>query len=64
MWLYLGFDNRDKKNKTLQDATKNFICDNFTIECVEIGTPETLHDIETEWIRRLKSCLNNKKIDK
>jgi hypothetical protein len=31
---YLDFDIKDKTNKKLQEATKQFICSHFTIECV------------------------------
>ena len=33
--LYLDLDIRDKTNKELREQTKQFICSNFTIECIE-----------------------------
>lgn len=57
--LYLDFDIKDKKNKSIRELTKNFICNNFTIECFIID--EQIQKNETEKIQKLKPCLNNKK---
>lgn len=57
--LYLDFDILDKKNKTLSEQVKLFICNNFTIECKSFD--EDIQKIETEYIRSFQPCLNNKK---
>ena len=61
--LYLGFDVKDKKNKLLREKTKEFICSNFSIECKVVET-DNLQAIETEYIQKLKPCLNVKKVIK
>ena len=61
--LYLGFDVKDKKNKVLREKTKEFICSNFSIECRVFET-NNLQDIETQYIQKLRPCLNVKKIIK
>lgn len=57
--MYLDFNILDKKNKTLREQTKSYICSNFTIECISFD--ENVQKIETEYIRNLQPCLNNKK---
>ena len=59
--LYLGFDIKDKKNKELQRKTKEFICSNFKIECIKFTHDVNLLEIETQYIKALNPCLNNKK---
>lgn len=61
MGSYLGFDVKDKSNKELRDKTKAFICDNFTIECIEIDPDISLLVEETKFIKAFKPCLNVKK---
>jgi hypothetical protein len=60
MGLFLDFDIKDKKNKSLQQSTRDFILDHFTIECVEVE--DNVQQEETEFIKDLKPCLNVKKI--
>lgn len=58
---YLDFNIKDKTNKELQEATKQFICSNFTIECVDFCYETDLLDKETEYIKLFQPCLNDKK---
>lgn len=58
---YLDFDIKDKTNKVLREQTKQFICFNFTIECVEFCYDTNLLEKETEFIAIFKPCLNDKK---
>lgn len=60
MGIFLEYDIKDKKNKTLKESTRDFILDHFTIECVEVK--DNVQQEETEYINRLKPCLNVKKI--
>jgi hypothetical protein len=62
MGRYLDFDIRDKRNKEIRDITKNFILDNFFIECVVLE--EEIQSAETFYIKNLRPCLNDKKINK
>ena len=41
-----------------------FICSNFSIECVAFEDGINVKLKETEYIRELKPCLNDKKIKK
>lgn len=59
MGLFLDYDIKDKKNKSLQQSTQDFILDHFTIECFEVE--DNVQQEETEYINRLKPCLNVKK---
>lgn len=59
MGLYLGFDVKDKKNKDLQQKTREFILENFNIECIVLE--DNVQSMETKYIKELKPCLNNKK---
>jgi hypothetical protein len=59
--LFLDFDIKDKKNKELKEKTKQFICSNFKIECVEFPLNSNLLTEETKWIKKLKPSLNDKK---
>jgi hypothetical protein len=59
--LYLGLDVRDKNNKTLQLSTRNFIVETFDIECKIAPNSKDLLTWETEQIKQLKACLNDKK---
>jgi hypothetical protein len=59
--LFLDFDIKDKRNKLLKDKTKQFICSNFTIECIEFSLDSNLLEKETEYINKIKPCLNDKK---
>ena len=59
--LFLDFDIKDKRNKLLKDKTKQFICSNFTIECIEFSLDSNLLEKETEYIKKIKPCLNDKK---
>lgn len=61
MGYYLGFDIKDKKNKELKEQTKMFICSYFTIECISFEESVDVQQKETEYIQRLKPCLNDKK---
>ena len=61
MGRYLDFDIKDKKNKDLQKQTKEFICSNFTIECVSFEDGIYVQLKETEDIQEFKPCLNDKK---
>lgn len=61
MGLYLGFDIKDKTNEELRVKTKAFICNNFTVECIEINQNLTLLIEETKFIAEHKPCLNVKK---
>ncbi len=61
MGRYLDFDIKDKKNKDLQKQTKEFICSNFTIECVAFEDGINVQLKETEYIQGFKPCLNDKK---
>jgi hypothetical protein len=58
---YLKFDLKDKRNKLLQNRTREFICSNFTIECIEFDCDTNLLEKETEYISTFKPCLNRKK---
>ena len=60
MGLYLGFNIKDKKNKILRETTKNFILNNFTIECITFEND--IQDKETKYIQHYKPCLNVKKV--
>jgi hypothetical protein len=59
--MYLDFDIKDKTNKELQEKTREFICDNFTIECKIYSEDLNLLEIESQEICNLKSCFNVKK---
>ena len=59
--LFLDFDIKDKKNKELKELTKQFICANFTIECIVFPLNSNLLIEETQLIKKLNPCLNNKK---
>ncbi|GEL09861.1 hypothetical protein SAMN05192550_1122 [Flavobacterium glycines] len=59
--LFLDFDVKDKKNKELREKTKSFIHSNFNIECIVFDENTNIQLIETEYIKKLKPCLNNKK---
>lgn len=59
--LFLGFDIKDKTNKTLKEETRKFICTNFTIECIVFNYDVNLLERETEYIKLFKPCLNDKK---
>ena len=59
--LYLGFDISDKTNKELREQTKQFICSNFTIECVDFCANTDLLEKETEYILHFEPCLNDRK---
>ena len=59
MGLYLGFDVKDKKNKDLQQKTREFILENFNIECIVLE--DNVQSMETKYIQELKPCLNDKK---
>jgi hypothetical protein len=61
---YLDFDISDKTNKLLQEKTKEFICSNFKIECIEFGYDVDLLAKETEFITKFQPCLNDKKNSK
>jgi hypothetical protein len=58
--LFLNLDVKDKKNKILRETTKEFICENFTIECIEINLDENLLETEHKYILKYKPCLNVK----
>ena len=58
---YLKLDVLDKKNKMLQLSTRNFILETFDIECKILPKGKNLLDWETEHIKQLHACLNNKK---
>jgi hypothetical protein len=62
--LFLDFDITDKRNKLLKEKTKQFICSNFTIECIEYSLDSNLLEKETEFIINFKPCLNDKKNNK
>jgi hypothetical protein len=64
MGRYLDFDIIDKKNKTLKEQTKAFICSNFTIECVAFDEGINVQVKETEYLQEFKPCLNDKKKSK
>ena len=59
--LYLDFDITDKKNKIIKEKTKEFICSNFTIECIEFNDDSNLLELESNYIDFFKPCLNDKK---
>jgi hypothetical protein len=59
--LFLDFDIKDKKNKELQLETRDFICDNFSIECIALSDDVNLLEKESEYIVKFKPCLNVKK---
>ena len=61
MGRYLDYDIKDKRNKELKEQTKMFICSNFTIECVAFEDGVDIQQKETEYIKRYKPCLNDKK---
>ncbi len=61
---YLDFDNKDKTNKNFQQQTKDFICTNFTIECIAFDEGINVQTKESEYIQEFKPCLNDKKIKK
>jgi hypothetical protein len=59
--LYLGLDISDKNNKTLQLSTRSFILETFDIECKIVPAGKNLLTWETEQIKQLNACLNDKK---
>lgn len=59
--LYLGLDVCDKNNKILQLSTRYFILESFDIECKILPTGKNLLAWETEQIKQLDACLNDKK---
>jgi len=59
MGLFLDYDIKDKRNKTFQESTKEFILNTFTIECIEFDMD--VQQKETEYVRTLNPCLNVKK---
>lgn len=59
--MYLDFDIKDKTNKELQEKTREFICDNFTIECKICSEDLNLLEIKYQEICNLKPYLNVKK---
>lgn len=61
---FLDFDTKDKTNKELKEKTKQFICSNFTIECVDFCYDTDLLEKETEYINNFKPCLNIRKNDR
>lgn len=63
MGIYLGLDIADKRNKMLRDATRDFICSCFTIECIPLGVRGAdLLMAEQFYIDCLRPCLNVKKV--
>jgi hypothetical protein len=58
---FLDLDIKDKKNKVLKEKTRQFICSNFTIECICFHEATDLLEKETEYIINFKPCLNDKK---
>lgn len=61
MGLYLDFDTNDKTNPIAKERAKEFICSNFTVECVVFSLETNLLEKETEYIAFYKPCLNVKK---
>ena len=61
---YLDFDIKDKTNKDLKEKTREFICSNFTIECVAFEDGINVQLKETVYIQEFKPCLNDKKTSK
>lgn len=59
---YLGFDIKDKYNKALKEETKNYINQNFTIECIPLKEEDNLLLAETKYISIYQPCMNVKKI--
>ena len=59
--LYLDYDIKDKTNKRLREQTRNFICENFLIQCIECEDNIDVQKLETEYIKIYKPCLNKKK---
>lgn len=57
---YLGYDIKDKKNKIIKNLTKEFICNNFTIECISLNLSENILEKEKEFIKKYKPCMNIK----
>jgi hypothetical protein len=57
---YLDFDINDDRNKILQQNTRKFILDNFYIECEILEKNIDVILAETEMIKALEPCLNNK----
>jgi hypothetical protein len=62
MGKFLDFDIKDKRNKILKEQTRDFICNNFIIECLAFDQGENIQQLETEYIYKYKPCLNVKKI--
>ena len=58
---FLDFDINDKRNKILRVQTREFICNNFTIECLTFNSRENIQKLETKYISKYKPCLNVKK---
>lgn len=58
MGIYLDFNIKDKRNKALRKETKLFICKNFYIECISCNEKFDVLEIETEFIKQNKPCLN------
>lgn len=58
---FLSFDIKDKTNKQLKEKTREFICSNFTIECIVFENDVNLLEKETEYLNRYQPCLNVKK---
>jgi hypothetical protein len=64
MGRFFDFYIKEKKNKTLKEQTRAFICSNFTIECVAFEEGINVQIKETEYIQKFKPCLNDKKKSK
>lgn len=56
--LFLDFDVKNKTDKNLKELTKNFIVENFTIECIFIDDKLILSEVEKDFIQKHKPCLN------
>ncbi len=54
---YLGFDTNELYNRE-NDKTREFICNNFDIECIIIEDNEDLKVAKAKYINKLKPCLN------
>ena len=59
MGKYLDYDVKDKRNPVLRKNTREFIHNNFNIECIPLE--DNIQQTETEYIQKYKPCLNNKK---
>jgi hypothetical protein len=57
---YLNHDIKDKKNKILQKNTKEFIIENFKIECIILEKDVDVKVSEKALIKEFKPCLNDK----